>query len=84
MSRRTSGSKENHSSREEAPSSFESRPYVQSDGKSPEALASEDLQRDDSIDWHVTDDWPEKVPITLDEIETIEAYLREAIDDLLI
>jgi hypothetical protein len=52
-------------------------------GKLPKALASAALQAHDSIDWRVTDDWPEEVPITQDEIEIIEAYLRDAIDALL-
>jgi hypothetical protein len=41
------------------------------------------VREHDSIDWRVTDDWPEQVPTTLDEIETLEAFLRDAIDALL-
>jgi hypothetical protein len=40
-------------------------------------------QGHDSVDWRVTDDWPEQVPITSEEVETIQAFLREAIDELL-
>jgi hypothetical protein len=31
----------------------------------------------------VTDDWPAHVPITTAEVDTIEAFLREVIDDFL-
>lgn len=31
----------------------------------------------------VTDDWPEIVPITLDEIGIIESFMRKILDDLL-
>jgi hypothetical protein len=88
---RASHRKRNESSREDEPSSFDQHSALtkeslrpqQSCGKLPETLASDDLAGDDSIDWCVTDDWPEFVPITSDEIETIEAFLREAIGDLL-
>jgi hypothetical protein len=52
-------------------------------GKYPEPLASSDPEDHDSVPWSVTDDWPEHVPITTAEVETIEAFLREVIDDLL-
>jgi hypothetical protein len=32
---------------------------------------------------HVTDDWPSSVPITPDEVDVIEAFLRWEIDALL-
>lgn len=51
--------------------------------KLPEPLALEDSQGHDSVDWGVTDDWPKQVPITSDEVEMIEAFLREAVADLL-
>lgn len=32
--------------------------------------------------WTVTDDWPEKVPITEAEIEIFERYLGDVLDEL--
>lgn len=49
----------------------------------PERLACDDLQGRDSRAWQVSDDWPEFVPIAVDEVEVIEAFLRDALDDLL-
>jgi hypothetical protein len=51
--------------------------------KPANCLAPDDARGQDSIDWRVTDDWPEQVPITSEEIEAIEAFLREAIEALL-
>jgi hypothetical protein len=51
-------------------------------GKHSEPLASSDPEDHDSVPWLVTDDWPEQVPITTAEVETIEAFLQEVIDDL--
>lgn len=51
--------------------------------KQQERLASDDPQEHDSDVWHVSDDWPEFVPITPDEVEVIEAFLRDALDELL-
>ena len=31
---------------------------------------------------HVTDDWPEELPITESELRVIEAHFAEALDDL--
>ncbi len=79
-------------SREEAMSPAEafatSRPEEsnycpQPSGRSPELLAPDDMQGIDSEAWGVIDDWPEIVPITSDEVEVIEAFLRKALNDLL-
>lgn len=43
----------------------------------------QDSHAHDSGVWHVTDDWPSTVPITADEVDVIEAFLRQAIDALL-
>lgn len=46
-------------------------------------LASDKQLDQDSFLWSVADDWPEQVPVTSDEVDAIEAFLQEAIDDLL-
>ncbi len=56
---------------------------ARSPGQSRKRLVSHDSQEHDSEAWHVSDDWPEFVPITVDEVEVIEAFLRSALDDLL-
>ena len=56
---------------------------VDQSGMPPEQLASDDSKGHDSETWQVSDDWPEFVPITLEEVEVIEAFLRDAIDDIL-
>jgi hypothetical protein len=61
----------------------DSKPCVRSHGKPQTRLASDDSREHDSDIWHVTDDWPEFVPITVDEIEIIEAFLRNALGELL-
>jgi hypothetical protein len=52
-------------------------------GQSRKRLVSHDSQEQDSEAWHVSDDWPEFVPITVEEVEVIEAFLRNALDELL-
>ena len=46
-------------------------------------LAPADSVEHDSKVVHVTDDWPSSVPITPDEVDVIEAFLRWEIDALL-
>jgi hypothetical protein len=83
--------KENRPSGEEAASSSvshvvprdELRRHPQACEKLPEALEPDDLRGHDSIDWRVSDDWPEHVPITSDEIEVVEGFLGQILDDLL-
>ncbi len=66
-----------------APPLEETYHFAQPCEKAPELLAPNDAEGHDSETWRVTDDWPEIVPITSDEVEVIEAFLRKAIDDLL-
>ncbi len=44
-------------------------------------IASGEELDHDSCRWRVEDDWPKQIPITSDEIETIEAFLRDMIDE---
>ena len=37
----------------------------------------------DPIEWTVTDDWPEDVPVTEAEIEVFEAWFGDLFDELL-
>jgi hypothetical protein len=60
-----------------------SNPGIGRCGKSLKRLAPQDSHAHDSGVWHVTDDWPSTVPITADEVDVIEAFLRQAIDALL-
>jgi hypothetical protein len=60
-----------------------SNPGIGRSGKSLKRLAPQDSHAHDSGVWHVTDDWPSTVPITADEVDVIEAFLRQAIDALL-
>ncbi|MDR6956003.1 hypothetical protein J2X65_005396 [Ancylobacter sp. 3268] len=46
-------------------------------------LAPADSVKHDSKAVHVTDDWPAIVPITPDEVDVVEAFLRREIDALL-
>jgi len=46
-------------------------------------LAPADSVEHDSKVVHVTDDWPSNVPITPDEVDVVEAFLRREIDALL-
>ncbi|MBS7532364.1 hypothetical protein KHC28_01690 [Ancylobacter sonchi] len=46
-------------------------------------LAPADSLEHDSNVAHVTDDWPPSVPITSEEVDVIEAFLRREIDALL-
>ncbi|WP_187291169.1 hypothetical protein [Ancylobacter novellus] len=46
-------------------------------------LASANSVEHDSNVVHVTDDWPSNVPISSDEVDVIEAFLRREIDALL-
>ncbi|WP_421698244.1 hypothetical protein [Ancylobacter sp.] len=46
-------------------------------------LAPADSVEHDSKVAHVTDDWPSNVPITPDEVDVVEAFLRQEIDALL-
>lgn len=32
--------------------------------------------------WHVTDDWPERVPITEHEVDVFEAWFGDILDEL--
>ncbi len=61
----------------------EARRHQQRSERPPQSLASDVEREHDSDDWHVTDDWPEQVPIALDEIEAIEAFLGQILDELL-
>lgn len=47
------------------------------------SLAPADSGEHDSEVVNVTDDWPSSVPITPDEVDVIEAFLRREIDVLL-
>jgi len=60
-----------------------SNPGIGGSGKSLKRLAPQDSHAHDSGVWHVTDDWPSTVPVTADEVDVIEAFLRQAIDALL-
>ena len=46
-------------------------------------LAPADSVEHDSKVAHVTDDWLSNVPITPDEVDVVEAFLRQEIDALL-
>lgn len=46
-------------------------------------LAPADSVEHDSKVVYVTDDWPSNVPITPDEVDVVEAFLRREIDALL-
>ncbi|MBB3772765.1 hypothetical protein FHS55_003386 [Angulomicrobium tetraedrale] len=46
-------------------------------------LGPADSVEHDSKVVHVTDDWPSSVPITPDEVDVVEAFLRREIDALL-
>ena len=48
-----------------------------------QSLAPSDSVEHDSNVVHVTDDWPSIVPISSDEVDVIEAFLRREIDTLL-
>ncbi|MDF2811090.1 MAG: hypothetical protein K0S56_2121 [Microvirga sp.] len=48
-----------------------------------QTLAPADSVEHDSKVVHVTDDWPSNVPITPDEVDVVEAFLRREIDALL-
>lgn len=48
-----------------------------------QSLAPSDSGEHDSDVLHVTDDWPSSFPITPDEVDVIEAFLRREIDALL-
>jgi hypothetical protein len=48
-----------------------------------QTLAPGDSVEHDSNAVHVTDDWPSNVPITPDEVDVVEAFLRREIDALL-
>ncbi|WP_214007587.1 hypothetical protein [Ancylobacter sonchi] len=50
---------------------------------SAQSLAPAGLGGHDSKILHVTDDWPSSVPITHEEVDVIEAFLRREIDALL-
>ncbi len=66
-----------------APPPEETDHCAQSSKKTPEPLAQDDSQEHDLETCNVTDDWQEIVPITSDEVEAIEAFLRKALDDIL-
>ena len=36
----------------------------------------------DQVDWVVTDDWPEDVPVTDAEVAVFEAWFRDLFDEL--
>jgi hypothetical protein len=40
-------------------------------------------RRGDPIDWTVTDDWPEDVPVTEAEVDVFEAWFGDLFDELL-
>ncbi len=61
----------------------ESNPHIEPCEKFLEALAPNDPQEHDLEVLRVTDDWPEIIPITSDEVEAIEAFFRDVLDDLL-
>jgi len=46
-------------------------------------LAPAESDEHDSNVAHITDNWPLAVPITAEEIDVIEAFLRREIDALL-
>jgi len=37
---------------------------------------------DDLSDWRVTDDWPEEVPVTPEEVDVFEAWLGDILEEL--
>jgi hypothetical protein len=37
---------------------------------------------DDLSDWRVTDDWPEDVPVTPEEVDVFEAWLGDILEEL--
>lgn len=72
-----------HSEAFTAPPPEEANHCPQPCGKSRELLAPDGSRGHDSEVWRVTDDWPEIVPITSDEVEVIESFMRQILDDLL-
>lgn len=51
--------------------------------RAEQSLATADSCGHDSPTVHVTDDWPPSVPITSEEVDVIEAFLRREINELL-
>ncbi len=79
-SRKVTATASEHLNAQRAPDSKQRFPSPRNAAK---RLARDDSREHDSEVWHVSDDWPEFVPITLDEIEVSEAFLRSALDELL-
>lgn len=48
----------------------------------PAVSSSKRRPKHDVSSWIVTDDWPEKVPITEAEIEVFERYFGDVFDEL--
>lgn len=38
--------------------------------------------KDDLSDWRMVDDWPEKVPVTPEEVDVIERWFGDILDEL--
>lgn len=36
----------------------------------------------DLADWRVVDDWPERVPVTVEEVDVLEAWFGDILDEL--
>lgn len=51
--------------------------------RAEQSLATVDSGGHDSPTVHVTDDWPPSVPITSEEVDVIEAFLRREINELM-
>ncbi len=37
---------------------------------------------DDLSDWRVVDDWPEKVPVTPEEVDVFERWFGDILDEM--
>ena len=37
---------------------------------------------DDLSNWRVVDDWPDDIPVTAEEVDVIEEFLGDVLDDL--
>ena len=48
----------------------------------PEAKPRGRPVADDLLDWRVTDDWPEDVPVTPEEVDVFEAWFGDILEEL--
>ena len=48
----------------------------------PEPATPNRPVKDDLSDWRVVDDWPEKVPVTPEEVDVIERWFGDILDEL--